>query len=56
MWALELSFALQFAHDISFLESEFGEEQKNSMGFPGGTNGKEPTCQYRRWKRCRFDP
>ena len=19
-------------------------------------NGKEPTCQYRRFKRCRFDP
>ena len=23
---------------------------------PGGTNGKEPTCQYRRHKRCGFDP
>ena len=21
------------------------------MGFPGGTNGKEPVCQYRRLKR-----
>ena len=20
-------------------------------GFPGGANGKEPACQYRRWKR-----
>ena len=26
------------------------------MGFQGGTNGKEPTCQCRRHKRCRFDP
>ena len=25
-------------------------------GFPGGTSGKEPTCQCRRHKRCGFDP
>ena len=25
-------------------------------GFPGGTNGKESTCQGRRCKRCGFDP
>ena len=25
-------------------------------GFPGGTSGKEPTCQCRRCKRHRFDP
>ena len=25
-------------------------------GFPGGTSGKEPTCQCRRHKKCRFDP
>ena len=25
-------------------------------GFPGGATGKEPTCQYRRHKRHRFDP
>ena len=25
-------------------------------GFPGGTSGKEPTCQSRRCKRHRFDP
>ena len=24
--------------------------------FPGGASGKEPTCQCRRCKRCRFDP
>ena len=24
--------------------------------FPGGTGGKEPTCQCRRRKRCSFDP
>ena len=26
------------------------------MGSPGGTIGKEPACQCRRCKRCRFDP
>ena len=25
------------------------------MGFPGGTSGKEPACQFRRHKRYRFD-
>ena len=24
-------------------------------GFPGGTGGKEPTCQCSRYKRCNFD-
>ena len=27
-----------------------------SRGFPGGASGKEPACQCRRHKRCRFDP
>ena len=27
----------------------------NEMGFPGATSGKEPTCQFRRCKRNRFD-
>ena len=26
------------------------------MGFPGGANGKEPACQRKRCKRCKFDP
>ena len=26
------------------------------MGFPGGSAGKEPVCQYRRCKRCKFNP
>ena len=25
-------------------------------GFPDGVSGKEPACQCRRHKRCRFDP
>ena len=29
---------------------------KEHKGFPGGTNGKEPTCQCRRLKRHKFDP
>ena len=26
------------------------------VGFPGGTSGKEPTCQFRRQNKCGFDP
>ena len=26
------------------------------IGFPSGTNGKEPACLPRRHKGCRFDP
>ena len=29
---------------------------KASMGFPGGSDGKESACQCRRHKRHRFDP
>ena len=29
---------------------------KAYTGFPGGASGKEPACQSRREKRCRFDP
>ena len=29
---------------------------KIRQNFPGGANGKESTCQYRRQKRCRFNP
>jgi len=25
-------------------------------GFPGGAGGKEPACQFRRHKRCGFNP
>ena len=27
-----------------------------NLGLPGGASGKEPACQYRRHKRCGFDP
>ena len=29
---------------------------RKQEGFPGDAGGKEPTCQCRRGKRCRFDP
>ena len=29
---------------------------ETSWGFPGGSSGKEPTCQYRKSKRCGFSP
>ena len=32
------------------------EQLDVQMEFPGDTSGKEPTCQYRRHKRCMFDP
>jgi len=28
----------------------------SKKGFPVGTSGKEPACQCRRHKRCRYDP
>ena len=31
-------------------------EWKENELVPGGTSGKDPTCQCRRCKRCRFDP
>ena len=34
----------------------FKEMVKIKWGFPGGTGGKESTCQCRRHKRCEFDP
>ena len=27
-----------------------------TLGFPGGSAAKEPSCQYRGCKRCSFDP
>ena len=28
----------------------------NYMDFPGGASDKEPTCQFKKHKRCRFNP
>ena len=38
-----------------FLTFYFILEYSRWTGFPGGTSGKEPTCQFRRCKRCRFN-
>ena len=32
------------------------KQTPNCMDFPGGASGKEPACQCRRYKRCRFNP
>ena len=34
----------------------FKEIKTSELGFPGGTSGKELTCQCRRFKRHGFDP
>ena len=50
---------------MCFKESRCGEPtyRRKNLGLKkdlptvsGGTSGKEPTCQCRRHKRCRFDP
>ena len=38
------------------LDTWFSLKCMSCLGFPGGTSGKEPTCQCRRPKRHRFDP
>ena len=30
--------------------------QEKEQGFPAGASGKEPICQNRRHRRCRFNP
>ena len=44
--------AIAFSVLLLFLKST----QMVLEGFPGGSSGKEPTCQCRRCKRCRFNP
>ena len=34
----------------------FAGSPAGEAGLPGGTSGKESTCQCRRRKRCRFNP
>ena len=34
----------------------FGMREYVDGGFPGGASGKTPLCQFRRYKRCGFDP
>ena len=49
---LEISL-IGLKKDVYFSLLPFG----NFPGsFPGGASSKEPACQCRRHKRCRFDP
>ena len=43
------------AERAKILEEGIGSE-RGMRGFQGGASGKEPACQCRRHKRCRFDP
>ena len=47
------SWEVGFSEVSYFSFSNFGI---CDVGLPGGTSGKEPACQCRRHKRCRFDP
>ena len=39
-----------------FLDSSVDKNTEPPKGFPGGSGGKEPTCQCRRLESCRLDP
>ena len=41
---------------LSSIGPSVQEISTSSRGFPGGTSGKESTCQCRRHKGCRFNP
>ena len=50
------NYLLNLAHSKTLRMGEEGREEGTKRGFPGGTSGKEPTCQRPRCKRCGFDP
>ena len=39
-----------------FAELTLGLFTLKRWGVPGGASGKEPACQYKRNKKCEFDP
>ena len=41
---------------LGFQHMNFWGTLTDHQVFPGGASGKEPACQYRRHKRCGFDP
>ena len=48
-------FNHKYTHRIhSFIKKKW--LPSHLLGFPGGASGKEPACQCRKCKRCRFDP
>ena len=46
----------QILYHLSHQGSPKNIKQYQSLGFPGGASGKEPTCQFRRPKRHGSDP
>ena len=53
----KLSDLAWFAYaDIFKIEKKKKKFLIVKSGSPGGKSGKEPTCPYRRHKRCGFDP
>ena len=50
------TFKLQFCNNFPCNVNYMTKTTPWSMGFPGGTSGKESACQCRRLKRQGFDP
>ena len=50
------NYLLNLTHSKALRMGEEGREEGTERGFPGGTSGKEPTCQCPRCRRCGFDP
>ena len=59
---IEILFYLIFTfcalfQGVKFIKANIiSHHMYSQQGFPGGTSGKEPTCQCRRHKRQGFDP
>ena len=65
-WKFEGNYLAPFTWNLGEVNSKqplcleidltISRKMQEYMGFPGGTSGKEPTCQCRGCKRCEFDP
>ena len=51
-----LSFISGWSQTPQSLQKENCQHTSRALGFPGGTSGKEPSCQCRRYKRLGFNP
>ena len=49
-------FQKHLLHSLNHYSGSINHSYNHIGGFPGGTSGKEPTCQCRRCKRHGFDP
>ena len=49
-------FQKHLLHSLNHYSGSIKHSYNHIWGFPGGTSGKEPTCQCRRCKRHGFDP